>query len=266
MIYPAELKILKDYSPLQPVSLYDYLIDFVISNPTNYPVTSWLMKSTVCTGSTMSEIFSRESVKEKIRNATSYINCNVLYYMISEKETGFNLLALSLVKRGYEITILQKEPVLLLNVFDPETSKWKLLLDQNLNDFLMYDVENSVDLLTDLRCNQYSSVMDLVQRSNIEVIYPQMSQEHSITDLEKFLAIINLMSYDDIFECHDCKKCTTSFCKTEEFFNHSSGSVFYKTSNYGYLSQYTVHEKKFAKLSKHIDKIPDSSINNIMMK
>ena len=266
MMFPAELKILKGYNQMDPILLSDYITDFVIENPMNYPVTSWIMKTVDAHGYTMNELFSRIEIMNRVSKNITNLNCNVLTYMLYEQETGFNLFALSLLKQAYVISVMQKEPTLLFSVYNPDNSEWKVLLDQNLNDFLMYNLENSVDLLTDLRTNQYSSILDLVEKTNSEVIYPQMSQENKLTDIEKLCAIINVVNYDSIFDCHDCGKCTTSFLQEVEHFDHRGSDIFTRVKRYGTLTKYKMHEKRFSERSSHPQQISDNSISCIKMR
>ena len=77
MLNKEEKEILFSYPLMETISTSDYMIDFVLKNPSNYPISSGIMKLTKWKGTTpLKSYYTRENIKNCIRTLYNLYNTN----------------------------------------------------------------------------------------------------------------------------------------------------------------------------------------------
>jgi len=162
----AELNILNSYPLNQVILLSDYLCDFVLQNPLNYPYTSFVMKRLSSRKSSLplTEQYSKETVSELIGSIKGRddSNCRVYVDMLQDKNPSFTCLAICLYNNFHnaKIVVHQKEPCIVISIIDG-SHKHSAMIDSTGSTILCYHSSDSVDIYPMFVNKTWNSVAEI---------------------------------------------------------------------------------------------------------
>lgn len=265
MILPAELEILKNYGLHNAVSLEDYFIDFIIKNPLNYPFTSWFMRNIRTTGRSLNMVLNRTNVAERFCDSQISQRSKLSKLMLLEKDTGFNMVMLPPLSDSISFQIIQSDPVLIISIRNSNYNAHEILIDQYLNDIIVYRSKNLIKILTSFTKKKFNDLEDFKNQCDCEIWYLGISKETELTDVEKSCILANTISQSSVYDGLVKDSNSTEFCKRSIYHEHNNDNIFkdfYRNeSRYNSFQCETV--TKFSSL--HYDGIDKMPIGDLTM-
>ena len=148
---PQELEILNTYPKNRSVMIRDYLCDFVIKNPLNFPYSSYIIKRSreKEAGTAIKEYFVRESVLNCLDSIVHrrYEECDVFDDMLQCDTVCFTALALCIFCKYYKARIIihQNGENMILSISDGN-HKHLAMIDKTGRNLICYHTSDSLSV------------------------------------------------------------------------------------------------------------------------
>lgn len=216
-----ELKIFNGYAINDRIPIKRYIVDFVMNNPFNFPISSSIMS--IITGSVRNTNTIKDYYKPQlIQDAAYRLSQHVYSRAISNDCVSFSLLMLLLCRTyiDYYITILQKFPNVIISI-EKEDLPFAVLIDKTASSLLCYNTRlynmNSI-----IQNGHYKTLDDISQKCKAASFYHVKFDDP--TDDVKLLDLIGCISTYMVHDFHTPSILSNTLCSRSiaAFLEHDS--------------------------------------------
>ena len=259
------MDILNSYPLNKTISVKEYLIDFVLRNPLNFPFSSCVMKfcKNLKAGVPIKDYYTKDTIDDCLDKLTDRHYKTVTHYdMISSNNVSFTGLMLMLFVNFYDskIIIHQNGPDIILSYSDG-VHRSIAMIDKSATSLIIYQAADSINIYPIFSGNHWNNLEEISLKVDIAKHYYFKFHE-SENEIENQLIFLTVLTGNDVPSWRNASLQKLCKYKMKDSIMSNYNILKICSSDFSCISDAAVIKDVSDKPIKHTDTVVDLDVLN----